>query len=113
MKRHFLQRAGLVAAVAFGAITGTATAAAPAVDASALGVAESALNVCGRVDASAAAKLQERINQLTQGVSADDLAQARSTDAYRSAFETVADYVGKVSDDSAKAACSETIVEGK
>lgn len=88
------------------ALSGIAAAAEPAVDARALGRAESILNYCSRVDPSAAAKLHEKVDLLLHGLSTAAAAHIRGTNEYRAAYESVSDFVGKVDPHNAKRPCS-------
>lgn len=88
------------------ALSGIASAAEPAVDARALGRAESILNYCSRVDPPAAAKLHEKVDLLLHGVSTASAAHIRGTNEYRAAYESVSDFVGKVDPHNAKRPCS-------
>jgi hypothetical protein len=93
------------------ALTGVATAAEPAVDGRALGVAESILNYCSRVDAPAAVKLHEKVDLLLHGVSAAAAAHVRGTNEYRVAYESVSDFVGKVDPHNAKRPCRAALAQ--
>src|SRR5258707_6525808 len=79
----------------------------------ALGIVESILNYCGRLDPAAAVKLQERGKQLAQGASEQQLAEVRHSDEYRQAYDSAGDFVAKVDEHNAKRICSETPVEPK
>jgi len=85
----------------------------PAVNPQALGISESILNYCGSVDPAAAAKLRDKIKQLVRGASEQQLAQARNSDEYRKAYDSVADFAGKVDPRNAKRFCSATPHERK
>jgi len=85
----------------------------PALNAQALGISESILNYCGPVDPASAAKLREKIKQLVQGASEQQLAQVRNSDEYRQAYDSVVDFVGKVDEHNAKQLCSESPAERK
>ena len=86
---------------------------APAVNPQALGISESILNYCGSVDPAAAAKLRDKIKQLVRGASEQQLAQARNSDEYRKAYDSVVDFAGKVDPRNAKRFCSATPHERK
>lgn len=77
----------------------------------ALGIAESAVNYCGPIDAAAAGKVRKTIEQLVQGASEQQLVEVRKSDEYRKAYESVVDFVGKVDPHNAKKFCSETFVK--
>jgi hypothetical protein len=80
----------------------------PVLDAQALGVIESVLQYCGAIDPVAAARLREKIKQLVQGASEQRLAQVRSSDEYRRAYDSVVDFVSKVDEHNAKRVCTES-----
>ena len=85
----------------------------PALNASMLGMTESILQYCGPLDPAAAAKLREKIIQLVQGASEQQLAQVRNSDEYRKAYDSVVDIVGKVDERDATRICSESPAERK
>jgi hypothetical protein len=93
------------------AASGVAAAAEPVVDARALGVAESILNYCSRVDAPVAARLQEKVDLLLHGTSAAAAARVRGTNEYRVAFESVTEFVSKVDPHNAKRPCSAALAK--
>jgi hypothetical protein len=75
-----------------------------------LGVTESVLNFCGPRDPSAAARLRQKIKQLVQGASAQQLAEVRQSDEYRMAYKSVADFAAKIDEHNVKRFCAETPV---
>jgi hypothetical protein len=77
-----------------------------AVDPQALGIADSILTYCGRFDPATADKLRERIKQLEDGASEQQLAQIRSSEEYRKAHDSMDEFVGKVDERNAKRVCS-------
>ena len=85
----------------------------PAPNAQVLGVTESVINYCGPIDPAAADRLRQMIKQLVQGASEQQLAEVRNSDEYRKAYDSVADFVGKVDEHNAKRACSESLAENK
>jgi hypothetical protein len=85
----------------------------PALNAPMLGLTESILQYCGPVDPAVAAKLREKIKQLVQGASEQQLAQVRNSDEYRKAYASVVEFVGKVDEHDAKRICSESPAERK
>ncbi len=92
------------------ALSGRAWAAEPAVDGRALGVAESILSYCTRVDASAVPRIHAKVESLLQGVSAAAAAHARGSQEYRLAYQSVTDFVSKVDPHNAKRPCSAAAV---
>jgi hypothetical protein len=78
-----------------------------------LGVNESALSYCGSRDPAAAARLRQKIEQLVQGASVQQLAEVRNSDEYRKAYDSVVDFVGKIDPHNAKRFCSEAPIERK
>jgi hypothetical protein len=71
-----------------------------------LGVTESILSYCAKVDAAAAAKYQESVRQLTDGASDEVLAKVRGSDEYRRARQSMEDFVKTVDEHNAKQLCS-------
>jgi hypothetical protein len=85
----------------------------PAPNARALGITESMLKYCARVDASAVVRLKEQARLLVQGASAQTVARVRNTDDYRKAYDSVTDFVGKVAEQNAKRPCEASIAGRK
>jgi len=85
----------------------------PPPSAQALAIAESVINYCGPIDPAGADRLRQMIKQLVQGASEQQLAEVRNSDEYRKAYDSVADFVGKVDEHNAKRACSESLAENK
>jgi hypothetical protein len=73
-----------------------------------LGVNESALSYCGARDPAAAARLRQKIEQLVQGASAQQLAEVRNSDEYRKAYDSVVDFVARIDEHNVKRFCAET-----
>ena len=71
-----------------------------------LGHADAILDYCTKADPSSVAKLQERINQYSQGVSDADLAKMRNTDEYRKANGAEHDFLDKTQARYAKSVCA-------
>jgi hypothetical protein len=90
------------------AYSGLALAAAPVVDPQALGITEAIVNYCAPINASATAKLQEKLRQLEQGASEEALTKVRNTSAYRAAYKSINDIVSKVPPQNAPGVCSES-----
>jgi hypothetical protein len=83
---------------------------APAPSARLLGVTESVLNYCAPRDPTAAARLRQKIKQLVEGASEQQLAEVRKSDDYRKAFESVVDFAAKIDEHNVKRFCAETPV---
>ena len=73
-----------------------------------LGVSESVLNFCGSRDPTAAAKLRQKIRQLVQGASTQQLAEVRNSEEYRKAYDSVVDFAAKIDEHNVKRFCAET-----
>ncbi len=110
MKLRMIWAGQLSAALAVGFfMVPVARAGEPALNPRELGILEAVLDVCGAVDPEAAAKLQDRIAELTKGASEDALAQVRAGDKYKEAHDSVHQLVGKVDGSKAKKVCSESM----
>ena len=70
-----------------------------------LGVKESILSYCTRVDPSAAVTLREDLNRLLHGSSAVVVAALRKTNEYQAGYSAVTDFVGKVEKQNAAKPC--------
>jgi hypothetical protein len=77
--------------------------------AKALGMMEGVLHFCAAVDASAAAKLRDKITQLTLGLTEEQVAQLRQSPNYQAAYASIEEFVGKVDEHNAKKVCLEAI----
>jgi len=75
-----------------------------------LGVNEGALSYCGVRDPAAAARLRQKIEQLVQVASAQQLAEVRNSDEYRKAYDSVVDFVAKIDEHNVKRFCAQTPV---
>ncbi|HSS24425.1 MAG TPA: hypothetical protein VLL82_08480, partial [Mycobacterium sp.] len=73
-----------------------------------LGVTESVLNYCGSRDPTAAARLRQRIKELEQGASEQELAEVRNSDEYRKAYDSVVDFAAKIDEHNVRRFCAET-----
>ena len=71
-----------------------------------LGITESMLTYCTKVDAESAAKYRDRVKVLVQGASNDSLAKVRGSDAYRKARASMDDFVSKIDEHNAMRMCS-------
>lgn len=100
----------LLVMTAYGAMT--VAAGAPAAEPEAanpaahnLGVTESLLTYCTKVDAPSAAKIKLKAKALSEGLSAVALKQMRNSSEYKSAYESVTQFVGKVDPHNAMQPC--------
>jgi hypothetical protein len=85
-----------------------AAVAAPLINAQRLAVTERALEFCGPVDADSAKKLKDQVAELTRGASADALAQARDSEAYKQAYSSMESFIGEIDPRNAKVVCANT-----
>ena len=77
--------------------------------AKALGITEGVLQFCAAVDASAVAKLREKVARLTHGMTEEQVAHSRQSTDYRVAYASIEEFVGKVDAHNAKRVCMEAI----
>ena len=106
MREIIATMAATVLAIASGA--GVAQAAAPPTpSAHALGVAESLLHYCARVDAKAAVAVRGRIDGMLKDSTAAAVAGLRRSPEYQSAYTAVTTFVGKVDPHNATQPCDE------
>jgi hypothetical protein len=77
----------------------------PTVDAKQLGITESTLRYCEKADVEVVSTLREKVKSLMQGASAVTVASARNSIEYRTAFDSVTDFVGKLDPHNAKLPC--------
>jgi hypothetical protein len=99
-----------VCGVACGAATGVAADTAP--DAHTLGVTESILSYCARVDTASAAKIKRRLKQMAENASLETLSKLRSSADYRAGYDAVTDFVGKVDPHNATQPCIRAAAAG-
>jgi hypothetical protein len=92
---------------------GAASALLPAVDAQALGITDSILAYCGRLDAAAATKIRARITELEHGASEQQLAAIRNSAQYRQAYDSMVEFVGKVDEHNAQRVCTASAAKSK
>jgi hypothetical protein len=90
-----------------------ALAAEPAINAQMLGLMDSALQYCAKVDPGAAEKLQEKVNRLVQGASEEAVAKVRRSEPYRTAYSSAADFVSKVDAKNGPQVCADALAESK
>jgi hypothetical protein len=95
-----------IALLASGGLASAAGADGPAPDPRVLGLTESMLGYCTKVDPASAAAYQGKIRQLVRGASDEVLAKVRSSDEYQHARQSMDDFVSKVDEHNAKRVCS-------
>jgi hypothetical protein len=99
-------RAIALLACAWIAAPASVFAAAPAPDARQLGVTESLLTYCSKVDPPTASAYRAKIKQLVQGTSEETLVKVRNSDEYRKARASLDDFVSNVNERNAKRMCT-------
>ncbi len=108
---------GSPAAPADGAATanpgGPPAPSADAVNARRLGITESMVKYCARLDAPDAERLRKKARHLVQGQSDRAVARIRRSQAYRSGYEAMSAFAAKVDDHNARRACSEALAGNK
>jgi ABC-type taurine transport system substrate-binding protein len=72
----------------------------------ALGKVEGTLDFCAQTDSQSAAKYQERKKAMVQGVSEQELAEARASQEYKDAYESTSSELEKVPKEKVVAACT-------
>ena len=82
-------------------------------DPKALGLTEALLDYCAKAYPESAVKFQYEITRLTQGASAQTLAQVRNSEPYRRAHDAESDFVSRVDPRNAKRTCSRPLVARK
>jgi hypothetical protein len=70
------------------------------------GKMESTLDYCAQVDSSAAAKYKEKKKLLVKGTPENEVAEARQTDEYQSAYKWMSDELPKMPKDQVVKACA-------
>ena len=85
----------------------------PTLSAQALGTVEGIVNFCAQVDPKAATRYQEQVKLLVQGAPEETVAEVRMSDAYRQAYDSVADAVSKGAERDAMKACRESLAQNK
>jgi hypothetical protein len=90
---------------AMGAVAGSAAAEPEPAPAHSLGVTEGLLTYCTKVDAASAAKIKLKAKALSEGLSAVALKQMRNSAEYRTAYESVTQFVEKVDPHNAMQPC--------
>jgi hypothetical protein len=81
---------------------------APLPGARALGVSESILSYCAPREPAAAERLRQKINELVQGASAQQLAEVRNSVDYRKAYDSVVEFAAKIDEHNVSKFCAET-----
>jgi len=104
--RHRSVCAIALVACAWIATPASVFAGAQAPDARQLGVAESLLTYCSKVDPPTADAYRTRIKQLVQGTSEETLVKVRNSDEYRQARASLEDFVSNVNERNAKRMCT-------
>ena len=74
-----------------------------------LGIADSVVNYCGPIDATAAERLRRTVKQLEQGASEQQLAEVRKSDEYRKTYDSVSAFTGKIDPHDARKFCSQAL----
>jgi hypothetical protein len=80
-------------------------------DAKTLGVTESILSYCARVDSGSVPRLRDKLKTMVQGASAAALTQTRKSAEYRAAYASVTDFVAKIDPHNAKRPCGEALAD--
>jgi hypothetical protein len=88
------------------ALPSLAQADGPALNAQTLGFTESVLNYCGPIEPALALKLREKVKQLVERATEQQIAEARNSDEYRKAYDSVSELVARVDQHDAKRICS-------
>jgi hypothetical protein len=104
--RYGAVRAIALLACAWTAAPASVFAGAPAPDARQLGVTESLLTYCSKVDPPSAGAYRAKIKQLVQGTSEETLVKVRNSDEYRQARASLDDFVSNVNERNAKRMCT-------
>ena len=76
-----------------------------------LGITESMLHFCGRVDPASGARLKEKLRLLVQGATIETLEQARQSEDYRKAHRSTDAFIAKIDEHNFKRFCAESPVE--
>jgi hypothetical protein len=85
----------------------------PAPSAHALGVADGLLKYCEKADAPAALAIQKGIKGLVGNSSAVNVARIRASDEYRSAYNSITDFLARVDDHNAHVVCSRPLTSAR
>lgn len=79
-----------------------------AIDARELGVAESLMSWCARVDPEGSAKIQARVNQMVAGRAPELLEETRQSEPYRSGYASVSAFTPQIDPHNTRKYCSES-----
>ena len=74
-----------------------------------LAIMDRVLQYCGTVDPGAAGKLRQKIQDLTKGLTQQQVADLRQTQEYQAAYASMEEFVGQVDEHNAKKVCSESL----
>jgi hypothetical protein len=77
------------------------------------GKSEGTLDFCAQANPRDAAKYQERKKSLIRGASEKEVADARQTQEYKTAYDWITDELGKVPKDQTAAACNAVLQSDK
>jgi len=78
-----------------------------------LGVDEGILNFCAPKDPTAAQRLRQKIGELLQGTSPEQVSELRNSEDYRRAYDAVSEFAGKIDAHNVAHFCSESANERK
>jgi hypothetical protein len=111
MKRFVSGPLGVLALSAALLLAQPARADEPAPSGQVLGTIEALLNHCAKVDAASAARYQQRLKLMVQGADEKALAEVRTSDEYREAYQTTTDQLGDVTEEDARRTCSSSLAD--
>jgi len=74
-----------------------------------LGMMEAILSKCAQIDPKAAARYEQRIPLLTQGVSEKVVAEVRNSDEYRQSYDSTTESLREVSEHDALEDCTRSL----
>jgi hypothetical protein len=101
----------LLGVVSLSAFAIPAMSAEPAINAQILGLTESVLRYCAKMDPGAAEKLQEKVNRLVNGASDEAVAKIRRSEQYRTAYSSATEFVSQVDEKNAPRVCADALAE--
>ena len=78
-----------------------------------LAIVERLLQYCADSDAAAAAKLRDKVNELTKALSEQQIVDLRQTQEYQSAYVSMDGFINKVDEHNTKRLCTESVSEKK
>jgi hypothetical protein len=85
----------------------------PTLSASALATAEATLDFCTRADPKSSEHYGQQDKLLLQGMTEGRLAEIRASAAYKEAYASAAEAIGKVAEDEALQACRDSFAPNK